>query len=124
MERQGSVENGWGLIAASAEFDSTLTVTSCMGRVSLSFSICKAQITLSASQCLAPSISSINVGSCPHYQGARPPFALKSLPSFSDSIQKVTLSSVPSLYQAHSHPQCHITPLLVIRKAEMQQGYQ
>lgn len=62
MERQGGVEKGWGLSAASTEFDSTLTVTSCMGRVSLSFFIYKAQITFSASQCLEPSISSIDVG--------------------------------------------------------------
>lgn len=80
MERQGGVETGWGLSAASTEFDSTLTVTSCMGRASLSFSIYKAQITLSALHCLVPRISSINAGSCLRCQGARSPFALKSSP--------------------------------------------
>jgi len=77
VERQGGVEKGWALSAASTV---TLTVTSCMGRVSLSFSIYKAQITLSALQCLAPRISSINAGSCLRCQGARSPFALKSSP--------------------------------------------
>lgn len=106
---------GWGHSAARTEFESQLsTVVSyrILGQVSLSFSICKAQTTPSASECMAPSVSSVNAGSRPCCQSTRSP-CFPEIPPLLPRFRpkRKCFPTSPLKYQVPSHPRYHVTLL-------------